>query len=92
MQPLLTPCLASTTFGSLSACLREGVERLQRLECFKNINVLVDRLKDDPAGHDVMVVVEVEERRFKLHAGTEVKRNDIAFVHLLLCTFNLTFH
>lgn len=87
VQPVLTPCLSATTFGALSSCLREGVERLQRLDCFKNIDVLVDRIKDDPAGHDVKVVVEVEEKRFKLHAGTEVKRNDIAFVQWVYWPF-----
>jgi len=89
IQPLIQPCLTATTFGSLSACLQDSVERMQRLDIFKGINVTLDRLKDvTAAGHDVMVVIEAEEKKYRVHAGTEMKRNDIAFVCTVLMLLN----
>lgn len=41
----------------------------------------MDKMPEDQAGHDVVVVIEAEEKKFRLHAGTEVQKNDIAFVH-----------
>lgn len=78
LQPLLAPCLQATTFGALSLCLRESAERMQRLDIFKAINIGLDRMKGGPG--DVQVTFETEEKKYRLHAGTEVKRNDIAFV------------
>lgn len=83
IQPLFSPCLRATTFGSLSTCLRDSVDKMQRLDIFKNINVVMDKIPEDKAGHDVMVVIEAEEKKFRLHAGTEVQKSDIAFVRTI---------
>lgn len=61
------------------------MEKVQRLDIFKNINVVMDKMEDD-AGHDVKVIIDAEEKRYRLHAGTEVKKNDLAFVHLIITT------
>jgi hypothetical protein len=83
LQPLISPCFQAKTFGALAACVRSSVESIQQLDIFKNINVILD--KHEEKGKDGMnnlkIVIEGEEKKYRLHAGTELQKNDIGFVH-----------
>ena len=81
LQPLISPCFQAQTFGALAACLRSSVESIQQLDIFKNINVVLDSHQGDSThGNPLKIVIEGEEKRYRLHAGTELQKNDIGFV------------
>lgn len=77
IQPLISPCLAARTFGDLSQCLHSSMDKMQRLNIFKNLNVTLDKLDD--AEDTVKVTIDAEEKKLRLHVGTEVQKNDVAF-------------
>lgn len=82
LQPLISPCFQAKTFGALASCIRSSVESMQQLDIFKNINVILDNFDEGKGGqtHDVKIVIEGEEKKYRLHAGTELQKNDIGFV------------
>lgn len=62
---------------------------MQRLDIFKHIDVLIDKMDGAPDDRDVKVTVVAEERRFRLNVGTGIQKNDVGCVRPPLCPHGL---
>lgn len=70
-------CLHVNTFGELTKALSSTSEQLSRLEIFKEMRFIIDRADKD--GDQVIIRIEVKERKYKVHAGTEIQKNEVGF-------------
>lgn len=68
----------------LSDALNSTFRRLEGLNIFKEVSVLIDKADDfsasDPDSHPVKLVFQCKEKRFHIRTGTELQRRDIAWV------------
>lgn len=76
LEPTVQKCLQAKTFGELTLAMAETSNKLARLELFKDVRFIVDR---EPEGDNVVVRVEVQERKYKVHVGTEIQKNEVGF-------------
>ena len=69
----------------LSEALNDTFKRLEGLNIFKEVSVLIDKADDssisDPESHPVKLVFQCKEKRFHIRTGTELQRRDIAWVN-----------
>lgn len=94
MQSAVDPCRQARTFGELTECLSRASRRLDQLELFKEMRFVIDKREDGhgdmQAEHqsendrsegqgDVLVRVEVKEKKYKLNAGTNIRKNEVGF-------------
>jgi outer membrane protein insertion porin family len=77
LEPAVQNCLKARTFGELTAALGETSSNLERLELFKEMRFVIDQDSDKKEG--VVVRVEVQERKYKIHAGTDIQKNGVGF-------------
>ncbi len=68
----------------LSEALNSTFKRLEGLNIFKEVSVLIDKADDsrisDPESNPVKLVFQCKEKRFNVRTGTELQRRDIAWV------------
>lgn len=90
----------SKSLLELSNSLSKAFDRLERLNVFKDVSVVIDQAdtndsipnmfqSDSEPIQDVKVVFKCKEKRFNIRTGTELQRKDIAWVNIL--TFSITF-
>lgn len=74
----------SENLVELSESLNAAFKRLEGLNVFKEVSVLIDKAEDastsDPESHPVKLVLKCKEKRFNIRTGTELQRRDIAWV------------
>lgn len=76
LQPAVQPCFQAETFGQLTQSLSQVSQNLARLEIFKDYRFVIDHSGEEGDG-GLLVRVEVTERKYKVHAGTEIQKNEV---------------
>ena len=74
----LQTCLVSHTLHELLDNLTKSCSVLERLQIFKSINVEIVPSKSSTDA--VELVLNVEEKRYRIKAGTEFQQGEIAWV------------
>ncbi|PJF19928.1 hypothetical protein PSACC_00256, partial [Paramicrosporidium saccamoebae] len=77
LEPVVQNCLKARTFGELTVALGETSSNLERLELFKEMRFVIDQ--DSHKKDGVVVRVEVQERKYKIQAGTDIQKNGVGF-------------
>ena len=72
---VMKDCLEARTFGELTRSLAAAADSLERLEVFKETKFILDT--DKAVQDGVLVRVQAKERKYKVHLGTELQRNDV---------------
>lgn len=88
---ILNQCRNIDSLSQLKEVLSRQLETISRLSLFKDVRVLVDGAKGvGSSPEDVRLQVEVEERRYSLKAGTELRQGEAAFVNRIIsyCSFS----
>ena len=85
LSQALTPELKhATNLVELSEALNSTFKRLEGLNIFKEVSVLIDKADDssisNPDTNPVKLVFQCKEKRFNIRTGTELQRRDIAWV------------
>lgn len=77
LETIVQPCLKARTFGELTQALAIVGNQLGRLDIFKEMRFVIDRPDSEEDG--LVVRVEVKERKYRMHAGTEIQKNEVGF-------------
>jgi hypothetical protein len=81
----ITPELTNAAnLVELSEALNAAFKRLEGLNIFKEVSVLIDKADDSSVSasesNPVKLVFQCKEKRFSIRTGTELQRRDIAWV------------
>lgn len=84
VEAVLKPCLTVTSLYELSDSLNAAFQRLERLNVFKDVSVVIDRAEDsDDDLHEIKLLFRCKEKRFNIRTGTELRRRDIVWVSVV---------
>lgn len=77
LRSIFVPVLKANNMGELKQALSDTMGRLNRLSLFKETSISIK--ESDVSLDGLKLVFRGEEKRYRIKAGTEVQKNDVAF-------------